>query len=162
MHLIQHERLQGVFMKIGHKIHKQNSPSLKVENWRNVLTKAVMDPSVNIKIATLGGDDTAMMGITELQPGSKIRAHVHAKDAEVYFILKGEGEMYIGTYDGKEVQWDMPVKVGEGDVFTIHPGMVHQLINTSDQQSLTLIFSSPWSHLRGDRIITEDCVELKL
>jgi len=129
--------------------------TFKVVNWRDALKDAVLDPAVNIKIASLAEDSSMMMGITELQPGAKIRAHVHEKDAEIYHILKGEGEIYIGAQGQGKVYWNDPVKVKEGDVFAIEPGMVHQLKNTSDHQALVLIFSAPLSHIKGDRSVTE-------
>lgn len=128
----------------------------KVVNWRDALKGAVLDPAVNIKIASLAGDSSMMMGATELQPGAKITAHVHAQNVEIYHILGGEGEIYIGTKEGETVRWNNPVKVKDGDVFAIDPGMVHQLKNTSDHQNLVLIFSTPLSHIKGDRVLTED------
>ncbi len=104
---------------------RQDEQPLKVTNWREVLKDAVLDPAVNIKIASLGGDENNMMGITELQPGAKIKAHVHANDAEVYYILNGNGEMYIGFQEAQGIRWNAPVTVKEGDVFTVDPGMVH-------------------------------------
>jgi mannose-6-phosphate isomerase-like protein (cupin superfamily) len=129
---------------------------LKVRQWRDALDEAVLDPAVNIKIASLGGDSTLMMGVTELKPGAKIKAHVHESDAEVYYILNGEGEMYTGSQNEGEVSWNEPVKVKEGDVFTIDPGMVHQLKNVSSQHSLFLIFCTPMNHLQGNRVVTDD------
>jgi mannose-6-phosphate isomerase-like protein (cupin superfamily) len=136
--------------------HTHEDHPLKVRNLTKVLQEARLDPDVNIKIASLGGDEKMMMGVTELQPGAKINAHVHAHDAEIYYILRGEGEMYIGTQNELRVSWNNPVKVKEGDVFTIDAGVVHQLKNASKERSLILMFSTPWSHLKGDRVITED------
>ena len=34
--------------------------------------------------------------------------------------------------------------------------MAHQLKNTSDDQTLVLIFSAPLAHIRGDCVLTED------
>jgi mannose-6-phosphate isomerase-like protein (cupin superfamily) len=135
---------------------KSKNQPLNVANLQSILKEAVLDPEVNIKIATLGGDSTLMMGATELQPGAKLNAHVHANDAEVYYILKGVGSMYTGEKVDQQVHWYEPVQVKEGDVFTVNPGVVHQLHNTSDRNSLILVFSSPWSHLKGDRVVTED------
>ena len=135
--------------------------TFKVVNWREALKDAVLDPAVNIKIAPLAGDSSMMMGATELQPGAKITAHVHGQDVEIYHILRGEGEIYIGTQQGEKVRWADPVKVKDGDVFAIDPGMVHQLKNTSDHQTLVLVFSTPLSHIRGDRVLTEDYDSLK-
>ncbi|MBX9804864.1 MAG: cupin domain-containing protein [Alphaproteobacteria bacterium] len=137
---------------------KKEKKAFKIINWREALKEATLDPAVNIKIAFLGGDDTMMMGVTELQPGTKINAHVHGQDVELYHILKGEGEIYIGAQEGESVRWNDPVRVKDGDVFGINPGMVHQLKNTSDHQPLVLIFSTPMSHLKGDRVVTSDYV----
>lgn len=128
----------------------------KVVNWRDALKEAVLDPAVNIKIAPLAGDSSMMMGLTELQPGAKITARVHGEDVEIYHILKGEGEIYIGTKEEETVRWNDPINVKDGDVFAIDPGVVHQLKNTSQQHSLILIFSCPLSHLQGDRVLTKD------
>lgn len=130
--------------------------TFKVVNSREALKDAVLDSAVNIKIAPLAGDSSMMMGLTELRPGAKITAHVHSKDVEIYHILKGEGEIYLGAQDGELVCWENPINVKDGDVFAIDPGVVHQLKNTSQQDSLVLIFSCPLSHLKGDRVITED------
>ena len=93
---------------------KIDEQPLKAANWPNILKDVVLDPVVNIKIAPLGGDSKMMMGITKLQPGEKINAHVHDRDAEVYYILKGIGEMYIGYQEGQNVRWNTPVRVKEG------------------------------------------------
>ena len=129
--------------------------SLKVVHWHHELSSAVADPVVGIKIAPLTGDDTFRLYITQLPPHSKITPHYHKKDIETYQIVSGNGLMHTGSVDDQEkVTWHEPTLVQEGDVFTILPGMVHQLENNSDQP-LILIFGCPITHLSSDRYVVK-------
>jgi len=133
---------------IGVKI--QDKEPLNVVNWRRVLRTAPVDPAVGIKRVPLAGDSKIMVGVLELQPGRKIEAHVHSNGVDVIHVLKGRGEVYTGFQERGMVLWNDPVKIKAGDVFSIEPGMVHQLRNLSDKQSLFLTFSCPLSHLCAD------------
>lgn len=129
-----------------------------IKSLAEEITKAQFDAKANIKIASMAGDESMTMYATVLKPATKINAHVHQQGMELYHILKGSGEIYTGklNQNSEEVQWEPPKKVSEGAMFAIHPGTVHQLRNTSQTEDLVLVFVCPQSHLKEDRIITQD------
>lgn len=129
---------------------------LAINNLYEEIEKAPLDPKVNIKIAALAGDETMTLYSTVLKPGSRVNSHVHSQGIELYYILEGEGEIYTGKLKDDKVSWNISKKVKAGDSFAIEAGMVHQLKNTSEKTDLGLIFICPHSHLKDDRIITQD------
>ncbi len=132
------------------------SSPLSIKNFEDEIKKAPVDSKVNIKVAPLAGDETMTMYSTVLKPEAKVTAHVHSQGIELYHILKGIGEMYTGSLiDSNKVKWNPPQLVKEGDVFSINPGIVHQLKNVSSQEDLILMFVCPHSHLKEDRMITD-------
>jgi len=131
---------------------------LVIKNLGQELAKALPDPKINLRIASLVGDDHIALYSTVLKPGNKITAHSHKYGVELYYILNGVGEVYTGTIQEstKEVDWNLAQGVKSGDSFCINPGVVHQLKNTSRTDCLALIFVCPPSHLLHDRIIIQD------
>jgi mannose-6-phosphate isomerase-like protein (cupin superfamily) len=63
-----------------------------------------------------------------LAPGASTTAHFHRRTEEIYYILRGQGQMTIG---GESCQ------VGPGDAIAIPASQVHQITNTGDE---TLVF----------------------
>ena len=55
--------------------------------------------------------------------GSSIGLHRHVDNAEVYYMLQGEGDMYI---DGE------CFKMRPGDISVVESGHTHKLINTGN------------------------------
>lgn len=143
------------FVICGVVANKAVATELQVKNLQEELKKAILDPKVNIKIASLAGDETMAIYSTILKPQSQPTAHVHSRGIELYQILEGSGEIYTGKLVGEKVVWNTPKKVAAGDVFAINPGVVHQLKNTSTSVDLLLMFVCPHSHLKEDRVITE-------
>jgi quercetin dioxygenase-like cupin family protein len=129
-----------------------------LKNLSDEIEQAQLDPKVNIKVASLAGDPSMSMYATVLKPGSKVTAHVHKYGVELYYILNGNGEIYSGSLHENTdvVSWGPATKVKAGDAFSINPGVVHQLKNTSISEDLTLIFVCPHSHLKEDRVISKD------
>tara|TARA_B100002019_G_scaffold242362_1_gene218661 strand:- start:556 stop:888 length:333 start_codon:yes stop_codon:yes gene_type:complete len=60
---------------------------------------------------------------TFLRANQKTNGHTHSGQEEVYFFVKGEGEMQID---------DERFPVTEGDVICIEDGEFHRVFNTSD------------------------------
>jgi mannose-6-phosphate isomerase-like protein (cupin superfamily) len=69
-----------------------------------------------------------------LAPGLTTAAHHHPQTEEIYFILEGEGRMYLG---------DEARDVGPGDAIAIPPGMVHWISNTGDTPLRLLCCCAP-------------------
>ncbi|MCD4740926.1 MAG: cupin domain-containing protein [Desulfobacteraceae bacterium] len=88
-----------------------------------------------------GGADAAMlltdrelegmlfMAHADLEPLKKIEAHVDPYE-EIYYILKGKGEMLVGK-DTKEVK--------KGDAIFIPKGDVHALLNNDPNEKLSIL-----------------------
>jgi mannose-6-phosphate isomerase-like protein (cupin superfamily) len=56
-----------------------------------------------------------------LEPGGRTAAHFHRATGEIYYILEGTGQMWIGEESRS---------VGPGDAIAIPPGMVHTIQNS--------------------------------
>jgi quercetin dioxygenase-like cupin family protein len=136
-------------------VKTRDKETLNIVNWHSALKTAPADPTTGIKRVPLAGDTKIMVGVVELQPGRKMEAHVHNNGIEIFHTLKGRGEVYTGSQEGEIVFWNDPLKIKAGDVFSIEPGMVHQLRNLSDKQSLFLTFSCPLSHFCADLTLVE-------
>ena len=54
-------------------------------------------------------------------PGSMTIAHRHRLTEEIYYVLEGEGLMWLGEESRR---------VGPGDAIAIPPGTLHQIANT--------------------------------
>ncbi len=92
--------------------------------------------SVHIMIepATTGSEYLAM-GVTQVDPESRIPMHVHADAEEVLFIYEGRGRVRIGNEE---------VEIGPQTAIFVPKGMAHGFVNTSDGSVLlTWTFSPP-------------------
>lgn len=67
---------------------------------------------------------------TEIPPGSEIGLHPHTNDEEVYFIVRGDGEMHV---DGKIR------KVQAGDTILTRSGSYHGLKNTGPENLVIFV-----------------------
>jgi mannose-6-phosphate isomerase-like protein (cupin superfamily) len=73
-----------------------------------------------------------------VKPGSATKEHFHRTSEEVYYILSGEGEMYIN---------EEKAYVQAGDVVLIPAGARHYVVNTGNEELVILCASSPpYSH----------------
>ncbi|MFC1867507.1 cupin domain-containing protein [Thermodesulfobacteriota bacterium] len=68
-----------------------------------------------------------------LDSGKTIESHIDPME-EIYFIMRGEGEMTVD----EEAR-----HVGPGDAIWIPAGSPHALINSGDEQCLILVVTSP-------------------
>lgn len=137
-------------------IEDKNEKTLKIVNLRIALEEAEIDPIVGLRRIPLVGNSSMMAGLLELQPCRKMTAHVHNEGIDLFHIIKGKGEIYIGLQEGRNVIWNNPTKIKKGDVFSVEPGVIHQLKNLSDKQNLTLIFICPMSHICNDVAPVDD------
>ncbi len=67
-------------------------------------------------------------------PGQTIAAHYHRRTEEIYYILRGQGQMTIG---------DESQAVGPGDAIAIPPGAVHQIVNIGNELLVFLCACAP-------------------
>ncbi len=69
-----------------------------------------------------------------LAVGQTTAAHFHRQTEEIYYILAGEGQMWLGN----EMR-----TVGPGDAIAIPPGLVHQIANTGSEELRFLCCCAP-------------------
>jgi len=129
--------------------------SLGVSNIYEALKDAKWDETVGIKIVKLTGNDSFAFYASEIDAYKRVVAHYHTEGVEVYQVIEGKGNIYIGTpKDDGEVDWKQPVSVKAGDCFTVNSPEVHQLVNISSER-LVIVFACPFSHISTDRIIVK-------
>jgi len=76
------------------------------------------------------------------EPGQEQKPHTHDGADKVYMVLEGEGEFIIG---------DETMTVGPGHAILAPSGVVHGVVNRSEQRLVTLAFMAPNPN-RGDRV----------
>ncbi len=69
-----------------------------------------------------------------LAPGQTTAAHYHPRAEEIYYILRGAGQMTLG---------DESRAVGSGDAMAIPPGKVHTITNLGDEPLVFLCCCAP-------------------
>ncbi|WP_407494305.1 cupin domain-containing protein [Elizabethkingia anophelis] len=98
-----------------------------------------------VKLVHLTGDKNISVFLIELDPGQFIPAHYHKIGIETYFILSGEGTIYLGHIINNKLIWNQKTKVIDGDYFSIVPNQVHRFENNSDKK-IRLIATAPLTH----------------
>ena len=126
-----------------------------ISNIDKILSSAETDPAVGIQVARLTGDDTFSLFCAQIEPGRHVNAHYHASGIEIYLILEGSGNIYLGKPDCEgNVEWEETISLVKEDCFTVQAGTVHQLFNRS-AKTLKAIFGCPTAHLGTDRTIVK-------
>lgn len=69
-------------------------------------------------------------------PGEKLAPHIHPESEEVYYVIEGNGTVYMGD-DLKEI----PIEPHMG--LYVPPGMVHGVENTGKKRLLIAFFVAP-------------------
>jgi mannose-6-phosphate isomerase-like protein (cupin superfamily) len=69
-----------------------------------------------------------------LNPGKRTAPHYHPQTEEIYYILRGRGEMTIGQECGG---------VGPGDAIAIPAGAVHTILNSGTEPLVFLCCCAP-------------------
>ena len=69
-----------------------------------------------------------------VMPGQRTAPHYHPKTEEIYYILRGQGEMKIG----KETR-----RVGPLDAIAIPSGAVHTILNSGSEPLVFLCCCAP-------------------
>jgi len=81
-----------------------------------------------------------------LAPGRATAPHYHPKTEEIYYLLKGTGEMRIGT----ETRLVRP-----GDAVAIPPNAPHQIVNVGDGDLVFLCCCAP-AYTHADTVLVPD------
>ena len=76
---------------------------------------------------------------TILHRGKNTRGHRHSGQEEIYFFVRGYGEMIVGD------ETDKPFSVSAGDIVLIPDGHFHKVFNTGE---MDLIFNCVFDGVR--------------
>lgn len=78
------------------------------------------------------GSDQVAVSIAMHGPGDRVKRHRHAYE-EAYYVIKGEGVMYMEGHDDIELR--------PGRAVYIPPGTIHGQVNTSQEADLWILCS---------------------
>ena len=130
--------------------------SVVIRNWRSVKPVIAHGAGIDWRLLSMNrktsGDIEAEVGseyrclksityvsLAWLQPGLSYEPHMHDDHEEVYYIIKGRGKIRVGN-DVKEFR--------DGDAIYIPEGMVHEIINDSDEIIEFIAFGG---YIKGDK-----------
>lgn len=113
---------------------------MQIINLLDDIAKTPVDPDVGIALVQGIAEPGVSIGLAVVQ--SQIRPHYQKISDEIYFIVRGQGEL---TVDGET----KPLR--EGDAASIPRGKVHGFINTSTEPCLVLFASGPKFEPEKDR-----------
>lgn len=139
------------------------SPATPLD-WDDALARCSADAATGLRIAHLSGDAKFSTYLARIEPGSRVRAHVHAAGDEHYHVLEGEGTLILrdlahgdvaqgvtqGLTQGLTQSRGIRMPIGRRQSFVIGPHVAHELLNTGPVP-LLLLFSCPQSNLAEDR-----------
>jgi quercetin dioxygenase-like cupin family protein len=69
--------------------------------------------------------------IVKIKPGKKIKSHYHKKMKEIFYLLKGNGIIWINNYK---------LRCKPGDVMLCEPKDKHGAINDTNKELVWLVF----------------------
>ena len=83
---------------------------------------------------TNSGATNQSLAEATLAPGARTEPHLHPRTEEIYYILRGTGQMAVGTEERQ---------VGPGDGILIPPGMPHTIRNVGTEPLVFLCCCAP-------------------
>ena len=111
-----------------------------VSHYKNIIAYTTQDNSEirELMHPDIQGNKHQSLAEATLKLGEKTLLHFHIKSEELYFILKGEGEMQLE---------DKILHALSGDTICIPPGTQHCIKNTgSDDLKILCCCSPAYSH----------------
>ena len=109
---------------------------MDVKNLQQVEAFITKDGSEIRELLAHRNSDIRKQSLAEarVQPGQRTAPHYHRQTEEIYYILRGGGEMNI---DGERRS------VGPGDAVAIPPGKVHTIFNSGAEPLVFLCCCAP-------------------
>ena len=114
--------------------------------------KVVREGEVEGKASKLGGsikrifsERYVFLAIGYFEPGEGMKIHSHTLPEEIYYVLKGRGEMVLGSER---------VKLEPGTAVYIPPNIPHGPLNTGDEPLVIAFFHAPPE--TGEYIVLEE------
>ena len=103
--------------------------------------KVVKEKEVEAEALEIGGrvkrffsEKYVFLAIGYFEPGEGMKTHHHTVPEEIYYVLKGRGEMILG---------EEKVILEPGTAVYIPPGVVHGPLNTGDESLVIAFFHAP-------------------
>lgn len=126
---------------------------IKMNNIFTALSEAVPDPAVGISLAHLVGDELFSYYVTQVPPQSKLTAHYHQEDDELYQVIEGKGLIWLADVKNNKICEHHEIQAG--DTFVVPALTVHQLVNPGTGP-LIMMFGCPQSHITSDRKLVDN------
>lgn len=108
------------------------------------MAKTPIDPEVGIAIVPGVAEPGVSIALAVVEKA--IRPHYQKVSDEVYYVLRGEGEVTVG----RETR-----SVRTGDVVAIPKGQVHSFVNKGNEPCLILFASGPKFEADKDRFFPD-------
>jgi len=111
-----------------------------VKSSSEILAYRLTQPEGNNRTVALlldklvDGSQNISMGLCVIDPKSQIPYHMHEKEEEAMYVLKGKGKAKI-----ESAEYDL----SEGSVIFIPPKMGHQIVNTANKELRFLFVYGP-------------------
>jgi mannose-6-phosphate isomerase-like protein (cupin superfamily) len=107
-----------------------------VKNLREVEAFVTKDGSEIRELLAYRNSGIRQQSLAEarVNPGERTAPHYHPKTEEIYYILRGTGEMTLN---------DERRAVGPGDAIAIPLGMVHTILNSGTEPLVFLCCCAP-------------------
>ncbi len=86
------------------------------------------------KLLTSEDNAGLSVSILKISPGSSASVHLHEKELDSIYILRGRGKAYVNG------EW---VEISEGDYILVPPGEKHGIENSSKEELVLLATHSP-------------------
>lgn len=89
----------------------------------------------------LRGPGLGQVFVSRTRPGARRGGHWHHAKVEKFFVLAGRAVVRFRRIDGSEV-FSYPVEGGKWQVVDIPPGWTHDIVNTGEEDLLTLFWAN--------------------
>jgi mannose-6-phosphate isomerase-like protein (cupin superfamily) len=120
---------------------------MDVMTWNSAVPFVTKDGSVIREILAHRNSSIRNQSLAEatVMPGQVTQADFHPKTEEIYCILAGKGEVFVGAERSV---------VGVGDGIAIPPGAPHQVRNSGDVEPVFLCCCAP-TYEHDDTLLAE-------
>jgi oxalate decarboxylase/phosphoglucose isomerase-like protein (cupin superfamily) len=86
------------------------------------------------RLKLLFSEKHVFLALGFFEPGESMKSHYHTEPEEIYYVLKGNGEVTVG---------DSKIEVKPGTAIYIPPGVAHWPKNTGNETLVIAFFHAP-------------------
>ncbi len=108
----------------------------KTVNLEDASSLKVLGGTIRPMFSSETGAENLSFSVGDFEPGEKLVPHIHPESEEVYYVLKGNGTVFLGE-DLKEIS----IKPDMG--LFIPAGEIHGVTNTGKGKLLIAFFVAP-------------------